>query len=36
MNDDGAETTRKDKRLRILATDEIESIYDQPRFNREE
>jgi Domain of unknown function (DUF4158) len=36
MKDRGTEITRKDKRLKILATDEIESIYARPKFNREE
>lgn len=36
MKDRGTEVTRKDKRLKILATDEIESIYARPKFNREE
>jgi TnpA family transposase len=36
MKDEGTEFTRKEKRLKILATDEIESIYDRPKFNRED
>jgi hypothetical protein len=28
MKEEGTEFTRKEKRLKILATDEIESIYD--------
>jgi Domain of unknown function (DUF4158) len=36
MENEGAEITRKEKRLKILATDEIESIYDRPKFTREE
>jgi TnpA family transposase len=36
MKDRGTEVNRKDKRLKILATDEIESIYARPKFNREE
>jgi hypothetical protein len=36
MENEGAEFTRKEKRLKILATDEIESIYDRPKFNSED
>jgi hypothetical protein len=35
MKDRGTEVNRKDKRLKILATDEIESIYARPKFTRE-
>ncbi|OYE01953.1 Tn3 family transposase [Nostoc sp. 'Peltigera membranacea cyanobiont' 232] len=36
MKDEGAEVTRKEKRLKILATDEIESIYNRPYFTQAE
>jgi Domain of unknown function (DUF4158) len=36
MKEEGTEFTRKEKRLKILATDEIESIYDRPKFNSED
>lgn len=36
MKDEGAEVTRKEKRLKILATDEIESIYNRPCFTQAE
>ena len=34
--EEGTEINRKEKRLKILATDEIESIYDRPKFNSED
>ena len=36
MKDEGAEVTRKEKRLKILASDEIESIYNRPCFTQAE
>jgi hypothetical protein len=36
MKEEGTEFTRKEKRLKILATDEIESIYARPKFNSED
>jgi TnpA family transposase len=36
MKDEAAEVTRKEKRLKILATDEIESIYNRPCFTQAE
>lgn len=36
MEDESFKTSRKEKRLKILAADEIESIYGRPCFTDEE
>lgn len=36
MEDESLKASRKEKRLKILADDEIESIYSRPNFTYEE